>query len=103
MASLPLLVLGLLVCTLSGLITPVFSFLLACLLFEVSIAGTRRDFINQYGVIVLSIAALDGILLGFKYFFMECIADASALRVRSRASQSVLTQDSSKTETMHAS
>ena len=93
--SLPLLVVGLLVCTLSGLITPVFSFLLSRLLFEVSIGGTRTGFINQYGAIVLSIAALDGILLGFKYFLMERIAGASILRVRSRAFQSVLAQDQS--------
>jgi len=36
-------------------------FLLSRLLFEVSIGGTRTTFINQYGVIVLAIAAL-----GFK-------------------------------------
>ena len=48
-----------------------FSFLLSRLLFEVSIGARDTAMINQYGAIVLGVAALDGLLMGFKYFIIE--------------------------------
>jgi len=48
--------------------TPIFSFLLSCLLFEVSIGAQDVSAITKFGV---GIAAIDGILLGTKYFIME--------------------------------
>jgi len=64
---------GLIVCCLSGAVTPIFSFLLSRLLFEVAIGAKDVSTINKFCgiVIVLSIAGIDGILLGSKYFVME--------------------------------
>jgi len=49
--SKPLFVFALLpvLCTLSGLMTPIFSYLLSCLLFEVSEGGTNTKVINKFG------------------------------------------------------
>jgi len=55
-------------CCLSGAMTPIFSFLLSRLLFEVSTGTQDVSAINKFGV---GIAAIDGILLGTKYFIME--------------------------------
>jgi ATP-binding cassette subfamily B (MDR/TAP) protein 1 len=63
----PLLFLGLAVCLASGAMTPIFSFLLSRLLFEVSIGAKNVSLLNKLGGIVLSVAALDGILMGAKY------------------------------------
>jgi len=62
---------GLIVYCLSGAVTPIFSFLLSRLLFEVAIGAKDVSTINKFCGIVLSIAAIDGILLGSKYFVME--------------------------------
>ncbi|KAF8172694.1 P-loop containing nucleoside triphosphate hydrolase protein [Pholiota molesta] len=56
----PLLVLGLIACLASGAMTPVFSFLLSRLLFEVSIGARDTAAINHFGGLVLGVAALDG-------------------------------------------
>jgi hypothetical protein len=47
--------------------TPVFSFLLSRLLFEVSSGAHNVSTINFFGGIVLGIAALDGLLVGLKW------------------------------------
>lgn len=93
--SKPLLFLGLVLCTISGLVTPVFSFLLSRLLFEVSIGATRVNIINRFGVIVLSVAALDGIFLGSKFAVMESCGMRWVTTLRQRAFKRVLSQDKS--------
>ncbi|GLB43917.1 putative ABC transporter transmembrane region [Lyophyllum shimeji] len=70
----PVVLLGLLVCALSSSVTPLFSFLLSLLLFEVSTGGLDTALINRFGGLVLGIAGLDGVLIGFKYFGMESAA-----------------------------
>ena len=89
----PVFFLGLLVCLASGAMTPIFSFLLSRLLFEVSIGARNTDLINKQGGIVLSVAALDGILIGAKYFLMESTGMAWITRIRKRAFGKVLAQD----------
>ncbi|KAJ7640444.1 P-loop containing nucleoside triphosphate hydrolase protein [Mycena polygramma] len=89
----PLVCVGLVVCLLSGATTPVFSFLLSRLLFEVSVGGQDTDTINKYGAIVLSVAALDGLLMGLKYFLMQATAMAWVTRMRTAAFARVLRQD----------
>jgi ATP-binding cassette subfamily B (MDR/TAP) protein 1 len=89
----PLLFLGLVVCLLSGAMTPIFSFLLSRLLFEVSIGAQNTSLINTYGGIVLSIAAIDGILMGLKYFLMETSAMAWVTRIRKQSFALVMAQD----------
>jgi ATP-binding cassette subfamily B (MDR/TAP) protein 1 len=89
----PIILLGIIICILSGAMTPIFSFLLSRLMFEVSIGAKNTSTINLYGGIVLSIAAFDGILLGLKYFIMETTAMAWVTRIRNTCFKLVLAQD----------
>jgi ATP-binding cassette subfamily B (MDR/TAP) protein 1 len=67
----PIVASGVLICVMSSAMIPIFSFLLSRLMFEDSVGATISSAINIIGGIVLGIAALDGILMGFKYFIME--------------------------------
>ncbi|KAF8147748.1 P-loop containing nucleoside triphosphate hydrolase protein, partial [Mycena galopus ATCC 62051] len=89
----PLVFFGLAVCLLSGAITPVFSFLLSRLLFEVSTGARDTHAVNTYGALVLGTAALDGLLVGLKYFLMQGAAMAWVTRLRKMAFARVLRQD----------
>ncbi|KIJ64941.1 hypothetical protein HYDPIDRAFT_89521 [Hydnomerulius pinastri MD-312] len=73
--------------------TPIFSFLLSRLMFEVSANPADASIINSYGGLVLGIAALDGLLLGSKYFLMETSAIRWVTRLRNTAFARVLSQD----------
>ncbi|KAH0831339.1 P-loop containing nucleoside triphosphate hydrolase protein [Lanmaoa asiatica] len=87
-----LLFLGLITSLLSGAMTPIFSFLLSRLMFEVS-ANPGAAAINSYGALVLGIAAADGLVMGLKYFFMETSAIRWVTRMRDTAYSRVLSQD----------
>ena len=89
----PMLFLGLLFCLFSGSMTPIFSFLLSRLLFEVSTGARDVSTINQFGGIVLGIAALDGMFLGLKYYVMEYCGMSWITNLRSIAIQKILKQD----------
>ncbi|KAF8625845.1 hypothetical protein AX17_006741 [Amanita inopinata Kibby_2008] len=89
----PMFFLGLACCLASGAMTPIFSFLLSRLLFEVSTGARDTGIINKYGGIVLAIAAMDGILLGTKYFIMESRGMAWITRIRKYALAKILAQD----------
>ncbi|KAI5116161.1 hypothetical protein M0805_005750 [Coniferiporia weirii] len=89
----PLIFFGLIVCFLSGAMTPVFSFLLSRLLFEVSTGATNVHAINVFGGIVLALAATDGVLMGLKYFIMETGAMAWITKMRKECYARVLAQD----------
>ncbi|KAH9927902.1 P-loop containing nucleoside triphosphate hydrolase protein [Epithele typhae] len=89
----PLLILGLCICIASGTVTPVFSFLLSRLFYEVSIGARDVSIINVYGGIVLAVAATDGILIGLKIFLMENAAMAWVTRLRNICYKRVLGQD----------
>jgi len=95
----PLLFFGLIVCVASGAMTPIFSSLLSRLLYEVSIGAQNTRILNIFGGIVLAIAALDGILLGVKYFVMELCGVAWVTRLREIAFRNLLHQDLSFFET----
>ena len=84
---------GLVTCCLSGAMTPIFSFLLSRLLFEVSIGAQDVSTINKFGGILVGIAAIDGILLGTKYFIMETCGMSWVTRIRSTALYNVIVQD----------
>ena len=83
---------GLFACLLNGAMTPIFSFLLSRLMFEVS-ADPGADTINSYGAFVLGMAAVDGLVMGFKYFLMETSAIRWVTRLRNTAYSRVLSQD----------
>jgi ATP-binding cassette subfamily B (MDR/TAP) protein 1 len=89
----PLLFFGLLICILSGAMTPIFSFLLSRLLFEVSTGGTNVSVINHFGGLVLGIAAIDGLFLGSKYYIMESVAMSWITSLRSHSLTHLLAQD----------
>jgi ATP-binding cassette subfamily B (MDR/TAP) protein 1 len=89
----PLICLGLILCIMSGAMTPVFSFLLARLIFEVSIGAHHISLINTFGGLVLGAAAFDGFLMGMKYFLMESTAMLWVTRIRKASYRSVLLQD----------
>lgn len=84
---------GVIVCILSGAMTPVFSFLLSHLLFEVSIGALNVSTINIFGAIVLGAAALDGLFFGLKYFIMETASSSWLTRLRSESFRRILAQD----------
>ncbi|KAM6493573.1 hypothetical protein JOM56_011707 [Amanita muscaria] len=64
------------------------------LLFEVSTrAHNTTSLINKFGAIVLSIAALDRILMGAKYFIMEFEGMTWETKIRKRAFAKILAQD----------
>ncbi len=89
----PLVLLGILICVASGTITPLFSYLLSQLFFEVSNGARNVSVINTYGGIVLAIAAADGILIGLKIAVMEGIAIKWVTRVRDMCYGRILAQD----------
>jgi ATP-binding cassette subfamily B (MDR/TAP) protein 1 len=89
----PLLLLGLLICVLSGAMTPIFSYFISRLLFEVSVGAQNVSVINRFGCLVLGLAALDGLLLGSKFVVMESVAVGWTTRLRTRALARVLAQD----------
>ncbi|KAI1782829.1 P-loop containing nucleoside triphosphate hydrolase protein [Ganoderma leucocontextum] len=89
----PLVLLGMVICIASGAVTPLFSFLLSRLFFEVSNGAHNVSIINTYGGIVLAIAAADGILIGLKIVVMEGLAIKWVTRVREVCYGRVLAQD----------
>ena len=89
----PLVLLGIIVCLISGAMTPIFSFLLSRLFFEVSIGAKDVSTINKFGGIVLAVAAADGIFMGLKYSIMEYAAVNWVNKVRRACIKLVLAQD----------
>ncbi|KAJ7285724.1 P-loop containing nucleoside triphosphate hydrolase protein [Mycena rebaudengoi] len=89
----PLVLLGILVCLISGAMTPIFSFLLSQLFYEVATGAQNTSLINKYGFIVLSTAALDGIFIGLKFFIMETTSMSWITKVRKSCFKLVLAQD----------
>ncbi|KAF8825577.1 hypothetical protein HHX47_DHR6000094 [Lentinula edodes] len=81
----PLLFIGLLICVISGAMTPIFSFLLSRLLFEVSTGVQDVRTVNEYGGLVLGMAALDGLLMGVKFFLMQSLGWMWIERIRESA------------------
>ena len=84
---------GLFICLASGSLTPVFSYLFSRLLFQVSVGAQNVSSINATGALVLSIAGLNGILLGLKYYYMETFGMTWATHLRTVAYDKVLRQD----------
>ncbi|TBU63518.1 P-loop containing nucleoside triphosphate hydrolase protein [Dichomitus squalens] len=89
----PLVVLGMFICLASGTVTPLFSYLLSRLFFEVSNGAHNVSIINVYGGIVLAIAAADGLLIGLKIFVMENLAVKWVTHIREICYSRVLAQD----------
>ena len=89
----PLIFFGVLICIASGAMTPLFSFLLSKLLFQISIGAENTSYINKFGGIVLGVAAADGLLVGLKFFVMETGAMTWVTKLRNQSYGRVLAQD----------
>ena len=85
--------LGLFIAAASGAVTPVFSFMLSKLLVQVSAGAKDIPLIDMFGGIVLALAAMDGLLLGLKYFILEKIAISWVNRLRMFCFRLILLQD----------
>lgn len=89
----PLLALGALFAVISGSMTPLFSFMLSRLLFEVSKGAKDVSVINAFGGIVLAIAIADGLFIGLKFIVFETAAVLWVNRLRTTCYRLVLSQD----------
>ena len=89
----PLLALGVVVAIISGSITPIFSFMLSRLLFEVSKGAKDVSVINTFGGIVLAVAIADGLFVGLKFIIFETAAVLWVNRLRTTCYRLVLSQD----------
>ncbi|KAJ6483529.1 P-loop containing nucleoside triphosphate hydrolase protein [Mycena vitilis] len=88
-----LVALGVVVCLISGAMTPIFSYLLSQLFYDVATGAHDTSKINKYGFIVLATAALDGLFIGIKYFLMETTSMWWITKVRKVCFERVLAQD----------
>ncbi|EIN09552.1 P-loop containing nucleoside triphosphate hydrolase protein [Punctularia strigosozonata HHB-11173 SS5] len=89
----PLLLLGLALCLVNGAMTPIFSFLLSKLMFEVSIGAKNIATVNTYGGIVLAVTALDGVVIAVKYVILEGLAMSWVNSLRQSSYARALAQD----------
>ena len=85
--------LGFFIAAASGAVTPVFSFVLSKLFVQVSAGAQDASLIKIFGGIVLALAAMDGLLLGLKYFILEKIAISWVNRLRIFCFRLILLQD----------
>ena len=89
----PLLALGVVLAAISGSITPIFSFMLSRLLFEVARGAKDVSAINTFGGIVLAVAIADGLFMGLKFIVFETAAVLWVNRLRTTCYRLVLSQD----------
>jgi ATP-binding cassette subfamily B (MDR/TAP) protein 1 len=89
----PLLVFGIICCLVTGAVTPIFSFLLSRLLFEISIGAKDKSITNLYGGIIFATAFADGLFNGLKYLVMESCAVLWIHSLRKTIYLRVLKQD----------
>ena len=83
----------LLICLFNDNMTPISSFLLPLLFFEVSTGAQNVSTINEFGGLVLGMAALDGVFLGLKYYVMEHCGLSWITNLCSVAIKKILKQD----------
>jgi ATP-binding cassette subfamily B (MDR/TAP) protein 1 len=89
----PLIGLGIVFAIISGSITPIFSFMLSRLLFEVSNGAQDVSVINTFGSIILMVAIADGLFVGLKFIVFESAGQLWVSRLRTTCYRLVLSQD----------
>ncbi|TKY88749.1 hypothetical protein EX895_002380 [Sporisorium graminicola] len=87
-----MLLVGILLCVLSGTLTPVFSYILAQLLANMG-RSDQASAVLKWSLLILLVAFLEGIFSFSRYFFMEVLADKWLYRLRSSSYRNVLLQD----------
>jgi ATP-binding cassette subfamily B (MDR/TAP) protein 1 len=89
----PLIALGIVFAMISGAITPLFSFAISRLLFEVVQGAEDVSAINKAGGVVLAVVIADGLFVGLKFLVFETAATNWVARLRSICYRLVLSQD----------
>ena len=89
----PLIGLGIVFAIISGSVTPIFSFMLSRLLFEVSQGAKDVSVINTFGAIILLLAIADGLFVGLKFIVFETAGQLWVSSLRKTCYRLVLSQD----------
>ncbi|KAI0703024.1 P-loop containing nucleoside triphosphate hydrolase protein [Cytidiella melzeri] len=89
----PFLILGIVCSIVSGAMTPIFSFFLSRLVFQVTSGAADMSAINLWGGVALTLAAGDGLFVGLKYMILEYVAMDWVNKVRKTAINLMLAQD----------
>jgi ATP-binding cassette subfamily B (MDR/TAP) protein 1 len=89
----PLIGLGVVLAIISGALTPVFSFMLSQLLFEVAKGAKDVSVVNTFGVIILVLAIADGLAAGLKFLVFETAGQLWVTHLRTTCYRLVLAQD----------
>lgn len=87
-----LLIIGILLCIISGTLTPVFSYLLAQLLSTMG-RPNQDSAVLKWSLLVLLVALLEGIFAFTRFLLMELLADEWIYRLRSSSYGNVVSQD----------
>jgi ATP-binding cassette, subfamily B (MDR/TAP), member 1 len=89
----PLIGLGVVLAIISGALTPIFSFMLSRLLFEVAKGAKDVSVVNTFAGIVLVICIADGLAAGLKFLVFETAGQLWVTRLRTTCYRLVLAQD----------
>jgi ATP-binding cassette subfamily B (MDR/TAP) protein 1 len=88
-----LLFLGLVICIISRAMTPLFSLQFSRLLFEVSTGSTHIAYIHQYSLVILSVIAVDGLLMFLKDIVVQASTVAWITQLRTTSFAQIMAQD----------
>ena len=89
----PLIGLGVVLAIITGALTPIFSFMLSRLLFEVAKGAQDVSVVNTFGGIILALSILDGLAAGLKFLVFETAGQLWVTRLRTTCYRLVLSQD----------
>jgi len=89
----PLIGLGVALAIISGALTPVFSFMLSRLLFEVARGAKDVSVVNTFGGIILALSIADGLAIGLKFLVFETAGQLWVTRLRMTCYRLLLAQD----------
>ena len=89
----PLIALGVVFAIISGALTPIFSFMLSRLIFEVAKGARDVSVVNTFGVIILVLSIADGLAVGLKFLVFETAGQLWVTHLRSTCYRLVLAQD----------
>ena len=89
----PLIGLGVVLAIICGALTPIFSFVLSRLFFEVAKGAQDVSIVNTFGGIVLALAIADGLACGLKFLVFETAGQLWVTHLRTTCYRLVLSQD----------
>ena len=89
----PLIGLGVVLAIINGALTPIFSFMLSKLIFEVAKGAKDVSIVNIFGAIILVLSITDGLASGLKFLVFETASQLWVSRLRTTCYRLVLAQD----------